>query len=327
MNKNILITVIISLFFNELKAADCPYGTETDIAGQRNNRGNIANCVNCRANYYFNGSSANFIPGVSQCGRCTYSKTVGAQANPGRIATLALQCDDNCPDGTQTALGKTKYVAQKQECSFCKANYYYETTKDFVFLLGFSRCDVCPVKKASGSQATAGTNASIVKQCDVACPAGTATAYGATSYVQNKNECTYCDANFYYKYTNFNPGYSTCSACPIKKTLDAKHTQGDNAKIDVQCDVACPVGTVTFNGKTTNFENDKSECVKCAANFYTRKQNGWIAGTDICIPCPNILISGAQANYPIFASQAKQCKVVFSQFLSFSLLFIYIYFI
>ncbi|EGR32844.1 immobilization antigen isoform, putative [Ichthyophthirius multifiliis] len=303
MYKNILITLIFSLFLTELKATLCPNGTETNVANQRDDGGNPTNCVNCRVNFYFNGVPATFNPGVSQCMPCIDIKTEDAQANSGRIATLTLQCKSDCPDGTQTALGNTNYLAQRQECSFCQANHYFYSEIN-VFRAGGDGCDACPVRKTSGAEAIAGINASLAQQCDVTCPDGTVTATGSTSFVQDRIECVNC----------------------------AKHNKADLAKIDLQCEIKCPAGTVLLNGITTNFSNNVSECVKCAANFYTTKQNGWVAGTDICVPCSNILTSGAEANFPATANQEKQCRItgaakVFSQFIQFSLIFIYLYFL
>ncbi|EGR31570.1 immobilization antigen isoform, putative [Ichthyophthirius multifiliis] len=324
MHKNILIILIIQLFINKLKAVKCNWGTETNLEGIDDNLGNRANCVNCKANYYFSG--ANFIPGVSLCERCPISKFQDARANDGNIATLAVQCDINCPTGTQTEQGNTTYVLLRNECNFCKANYYYES---FIinFTGGVDKCNKCPVQKASGFEATLGSNAKLAIQCDVTCPTGTTTKTGSTSYVSHKNECVNCNADFYFDSFYFYAGISTCKPCPVKKTSGAIHTEGLNAQIYIQCDAECPFGTVIYDGKTTYFKNDKSECVKCATNFYTIKQNGWIAGTDTCIPCPNILILSGKANYPFSATYAAQCKIVFSQFLTFSLLLIYLYFL
>ncbi|EGR31569.1 immobilization antigen isoform, putative [Ichthyophthirius multifiliis] len=316
MHKIILLSLIISLFINKLSFLPCPEGTETNVSGVDDDQGNPANCVNCQPDYYFNGD--NFIPGVSECEECQISKAEGTQANPGGIATLALQCDINCPAGTQTENGETVYVAQKQECNFCKADHYNIFDKDD-FEPGDYFCEECSIKKTSGSQATIGFEAQIEKQCNIACPTGTTTETAETNYKIHENECINCNVNFYFDSNEFLDGVSTCKPCPVKKIIGAVRTQ-------VQCDVQCPDGTVVKDGKTT-FENEKSECVKCAPNFYTAKQEEWIAGIDICFPCSNILIQGAQANYPSVATQATQCRGTFSQFLTFSLLFIYLYFL
>ncbi|EGR27693.1 immobilization antigen isoform, putative [Ichthyophthirius multifiliis] len=321
MYKYFLITLVRSLFINELIAIKCNIGTETNIAGDDDNRGDIANCVNCRANYYYNGD--NFIPGVSQCEKCPISKKVGARPNAGGNARLVLQCDINCPTGTQTEQGNTTYVAQREEYNFCKVNHYYQT-KGLFFQPGVDSCNKCSVQKTSDSEATLGRNASLAKQCDVSCPTGTSTKTGSTSYVSYKYECVNCKANFYYNSFGFQPGESSCEPCQNKKKIGAKETEGLNAKIDIQCDAECPTGTVVYDGDAT-YKSDKSDCVKCAPYYYTTKQKDWVAGIDACIPCPKIENKGSKANYPQFATQSTQCNGAFSQFFTFSLLFIYLY--
>ncbi|EGR27691.1 immobilization antigen isoform, putative [Ichthyophthirius multifiliis] len=323
MQKIILISLIILLFINNLKSQTCLQGTETNVAGEDDSLGDLANCVNCKPDYYFNGN--NFIPGVSECEECPIPNLEGGQANEGGIATLAVQCDINCPDGTQTENGDTFYIAQKEECSFCQADYFF-IIDEIDFQPGESVCYQCSINKASGSQATLGSEATSEKQCNVVCPTGTTTEIGDSNYQYEETECVYCNSNFYFDSNDFLAGTSTCKPCPVKKIVGSIHTVGSNAKKDVQCEVKCPAGTVVQDGKAT-FENDKSECVKCAPNFYTAKPQSWVAGIDKCFPCPNILIQGAQANYPASASLATQCRVVFSQFLKFSLLFIYFYFL
>ncbi|EGR34280.1 immobilization antigen isoform, putative [Ichthyophthirius multifiliis] len=323
MQKIIQISLIISLFINQFNFLPCPEGTETNVAGIDDDSGNPANCVNCKIDYYFNGD--NFIPGVSVCKECQILKYEGEQANPGGIATLAVQCDINCPYGTQTENGQTFYIAQKQECNFCKADYYYFIEIND-FEPGDSYCDICQIKKTSGSLATIGYEATSEKQCIVTCPTGTVSMHGETNFYNEKKECNRCNIHFYFDSDNFIDGESTCKPCPVKKIIGGVRNLGKNAKKDVQCEVQCPSGTVVQDGKAT-FENDKSECVKCAPNFYTAKPQSWVAGIDICFPCPNILIQGAKANYGTSASMATQCRVVFSQLLKFSLLFIYFYFL
>ncbi|EGR31568.1 immobilization antigen isoform, putative [Ichthyophthirius multifiliis] len=311
--------------FNYLITQLCLLGTETNVAGEKDHQRNPANCVNFKPDYYFNGD--NFIPGVSECQQCPIPLKIAAQqANAGGIAKLALQCEINCPAGTQTEHGETVYVAQKEECNFCKAGFYFQSDI-FTFSAGVHRCEQCGIKKAGGSKATLGVNASIEQQCNINCPTGTITDTGATIYLSHQSECVNCNINFYLESHYFLAGESTCKPCPVKKSFGARHTLDQNAKIEVQCDVECPNGTVIYDGKTNNFKNEKSECIKCAANFNNVKQEEWVAGTDICFPCSNILIQGAQANYHSVATQATICRGTFSQFLTFSLLFICLYFL
>ncbi|EGR27694.1 immobilization antigen isoform, putative [Ichthyophthirius multifiliis] len=323
MKQSFLISLIILLFINKFNFLPCPKGTETNVSGDDDNQGNPVNCVNCKPDYYYNGD--NFDPGVSECEVCPIPKQEDAIANPARFAVLSVQCDINCPYGTQTEHGQTVYVQQAEECNFCKDNHFYEFF-GLPFEPGMSHCEECSIKKVNGSLSALGSDALQYKQCITTCPTGTVTYDGVTNFDLFSWQCVSCNYNFYFDQNEFLPGISTCKPCPVKKIIGAVYNKAEFAKKEIQCDVECPAGTVVKDGKTT-FENKKSECVKCAPNFYTEKQEDWVAGIDICFPCPNILIQGAQANYASFATHAVQCKGAFSQFLTFSLIFIYLYFL
>ncbi|EGR31571.1 immobilization antigen isoform, putative [Ichthyophthirius multifiliis] len=281
MHKNIIITLIISLFINKLKATKCIIGTETNIAGSDDDRGDRANCVNCKANYYFSG--ANFISGVSQCFQCPSQKTVDAQANAGRIATLAIQCNTDCPTGTQTEQG-------------ILLMYYKEKNVIFVRLTIISKIIQCFFHQVLANVINVQYKKLLVlKQLQDLMQNQ---PYNVTLLALPEQQYKLDKLVMYY--LNMNVLIAMLTFILIQLDL-----------FQVQMNVNL------VQQKKRFYSNKRFRC------FY----GCWIAGTDICIPCTNIVAQGSEANCPISATQSNQCKTAgtFSQFLIFSLLSIYLY--
>ncbi|EGR32845.1 immobilization antigen isoform, putative [Ichthyophthirius multifiliis] len=310
MKNNILVILIISLFINQIKSANCPVGTETNTAGQVDDLGNPANCVNCQKNFYYNNAAA-FVPGASTCTPCPQKKDAGAQPNPPATANLVTQCNVKCPAGTAIAGGATDYAAIITECVNCRINFYNENAPNFN--AGASTCTACPVNRVGGAL-NAGNAATIVAQCNVACPTGTALDDGVTTdYVRSFTECVKCRVNFYYNGNNgntpFNPGKSQCTPCPaIKPANVAQATLGNDATITAQCNVACPDGTISAAG-VNNWVAQNTECTNCAPNFYNNNVPNFNPGNSTCLPCPANKDYGAEATAGGAATLAKQCNI------------------
>nr|QNH91378.1 putative immobilization antigen isoform [Ichthyophthirius multifiliis] len=307
MKYNILIILIISLFINELRALNCPAGTQTQ-AGLFED-GDLANCTHCRANFYYNGGNPAgdavgaqaFTPGAAnatgQCVACQVNRE-GSAGTQGAATNLATQCSVACPAGTAVADGQTlNFALSVTQCTHCRANFYYNggnPAGDAVGAQAFTpgaanatgQCVACQVNR-EGSVGTQGAAANLATQCSVACPAGTAVADGQTlNFALSVTQCTHCRANFYYNGdANFVAGTNQCTACPVgaNKGADAAAAQGNAAKIKTQCNVLCPTGTSNANGDTF-WTAAITDCVNCAANFYFN--GAFNAGTSQCIQCP-----------------------------------------
>ncbi|EGR32503.1 immobilization antigen isoform, putative [Ichthyophthirius multifiliis] len=218
-----------------------------------------------------------------------------------------------CPVGTQTAAG-----AQQDDaiinCNHCKANFYYKSVDGTPFNAGASVCTPCSKNKAADDvpppAAALGADATIVNQCNVSCPAGTTIANQSTNYVNAATECIKCAANFYYSGPNaFIAGTSICTPCPENGKKDfqlAISNKGDNATINIQCNVQCPYGTVSATGEYY-WVQAKTDCVNCDVNFYFIG-DAFIAGTNKCLECPSNKAQGV-ATAGSIATIILQCSL------------------
>nr|QNH91381.1 putative immobilization antigen isoform [Ichthyophthirius multifiliis] len=288
MKYNILIILIISLFVNQLRAVNCPPGSQTaDGSDQVVANANLVDCTMCKINYYYaRPGGANFVAGNAATGVCTQcpNNRQNGQATLGNDSTLAVQCDVSCPAGTAINTGATSFVNLINECVNCAANFYHATAG--VFQAGVTTCEKCPVNLNAGPS-TAGDAANIATQCDVRCPENTETALAATSYVNASSECANCRANTYYGGQGaFQPGTSTCTTCPQggQKANGAVATQGSNAKITAQCNVSCPTNTVNANGDPF-WTTVVTDCLNCAADHYF-SDAAFNPGVSQCKKCP-----------------------------------------
>ncbi|EGR34780.1 immobilization antigen variant b protein, putative [Ichthyophthirius multifiliis] len=264
----------------------CPAGTAVED-GQPTFTQSLSQCVNCKANFYFNGGNPTGqapgagqfdptqlivnpdnnpeVPNVSgpngQCVACQVNKS-DSQLRPGAQANLATQCNNECPTGTAIQDGAIFIYTQSiSQCTFCKVDFYFNGGNP-------------SAQNPGNGQFTPGQ---LIVNPDAATVAQIPMVPGPNS---------------------------KCVACESKKT-NSQSRSGLEANLAAQCGTECPAGTLVTDGVTPTYTVSLSQCVNCKAGFY--QNSNFEAGKSQCNKCA-VSKTGSASVPGNSATSATQCQ-------------------